>query len=82
MDWVQAGSVAASMAAVDWAWARYAMALADRRAVASSLWAVAILLPSGWAIMSYVHDPMMLVPAAVGAFVGTYVSVKFKGDKQ
>lgn len=78
MDWQAALWVAVAMAVVDWAWAQYSMALADRRAFAGSVWAVLILVPSAWTIMSYVHDPRMLIPAAIGAFVGTYISVKFK----
>lgn len=80
MDWMNWVGVAVAMAVVDWAWARYAIALADRRALAGAVWAVMILLPSAFTITSYVHDPRMLAPAALGAFVGTYVSVKFKKE--
>lgn len=81
MDTVQFISVAIAMAVVDWAWARYSMALADRRAFAGAVWAVLILLPSAFTIVSYVHDPRMLLPAAIGAFVGTYVSVMSKKER-
>ena len=78
MDWLQAVYVFVAMSAVDWAWARYSMALADRRALAGSIWAVVILIPSATVVMSYVHDPAMLIPAGLGAFVGTYLSVHGK----
>ena len=63
MGWLQTIYVFLAMTAVDWAWARYSMALADRRALAGAIWAVVILLPSATVIMAYVHDPAMLAQA-------------------
>ncbi len=62
--------------ALDFVWARHTIACANRKALqASSLSVLLLLIGAGEAIL-YVGDHWMLVPAAAGAFLGTYVSVR------
>jgi hypothetical protein len=52
------------------------------RPLASSIWASAITFLGGVAIINYTNDNMMIIPAVLGAFVGTYVGMKFHiGEK-
>ena len=52
------------------------------RAFAASIWASLITFLGGVAIINYTSNNMMIIPAVLGAFVGTYVGMKFHiGEK-
>ena len=52
------------------------------RPMASSIWASLITFLGGVAVINYTTDNMMIIPAVLGAFVGTYVGMKFHiGEK-
>lgn len=70
--------VFAALFALDFVWAIYTKAISDDRELWASVTAVAIILLSGTAIMKYAHDATMLIPAAFGAFAGTWASIKAK----
>ena len=44
---------------------------------AASIWASLITFLGGIAIINYTNDNMMIIPAVLGAFVGTYIGMKF-----
>ena len=56
----------------------YIKAISDERPFAASSWAVIVTILSSIAVINYVNDNIMLVPALLGAFVGTYVGIVFK----
>lgn len=60
----------------DFVWARYITAIAEARKLHASAWAVALLVLSGVATIAYVNNHWMLIPAAAGAFVGTWFSIR------
>lgn len=62
------------MAALDWLFARYTFAVTARQAARSSGYAAAFIILQGGVIVSYVHNPWMLIPAALGGAIGTYLS--------
>lgn len=52
------------------------------RPMAASVWASLITFLGGVAIINYTSNNMMIIPAVLGAFVGTYVGMKFHiGEK-
>ena len=52
------------------------------RPFAASIWASLITFLGGVAVINYTTDNTMIIPAILGAFVGTYVGMKFHiGDK-
>lgn len=61
--------------ALDYVFARYIKATAEKRPMPAGIWSAAILAFTGFVTVSYVSNPWMLIPAALGAFVGTYLSV-------
>lgn len=75
MNWEAAVIVFVAVAALDWVWARYNIATAQHRVLASGLLSVAIYLLSGIAITQYVGDWRLLLPASLGAMLGTCGSV-------
>lgn len=60
---------------LDIVWARYTLATTHDRPVVAGRNAVCIIILSGIANISFVHDPWMLIPAAAGAFFGTVVGM-------
>lgn len=69
--WVGAATVFAITFALDVVWAWYTAALVAKRIFPASGWAAAIIVLSGANVISFVHDPWMLLPAMAGAFCGT-----------
>lgn len=65
---------------LDFVFARYTRAVTDQQRVAASAWSMAIVFLTGYITVSYVSDWRMLFPAAAGAFVGTFIGVKKKGN--
>lgn len=65
-----------AMTALDFAWAFYTRACADGRAFVAASWAAGLIVLSGAAQIGYTHDPYLLVPAALGAFVGTWSALR------
>lgn len=64
-----------AMAVLDFVWAEYTAAISAGKRLASSTWAVAIILCSGYVTKSYVDNPVLLIPAGAGAFLGTWLAV-------
>ncbi len=70
MTWTHAGAFAL-MFFVDWAWAGYMNAVTARRPLSAGLHSVVLFLLGGLNVLAFVHDPVLLVPGAAGAFLGT-----------
>jgi uncharacterized membrane protein YhaH (DUF805 family) len=66
------------MFALDIVWARYTMSASRERAIEASVWASLIIVLSSIVTISYVSNPWLILPAVAGAFVGTYVGIKYK----
>lgn len=70
-----------SLCALDFVWAKYITATTSKRPTVAAAYASTIIVLSGTAAIGYVNDPVMLVPAAAGAFVGTYFAILSGGTK-
>lgn len=62
--------------AADFCWALYFRHVADRRPVWAGFWSTSCLMLGSVVTISYVHDPILLVPALLGGFAGTFVVVE------
>jgi uncharacterized membrane protein YfcA len=76
MTWVSFPLVFAAMTALDFVFAEYTRATADRHAIKASLWASTIIVLTGFVTTSYVENHWLMIPAAIGAFAGTWLSVR------
>lgn len=75
MSWFsEACGIYAAVFALDFVWVFYTRATVGNHAVKAGLWAVGIILCSGFAQIGYTHDPTLLLPAALGAFTGTWLA--------
>lgn len=68
-------AVFAGVFLLDFVWARYNIATAEKRVLLSATYAAAVYLLSGAATILFVTDPWMLAPGAAGGAVGTAASV-------
>jgi hypothetical protein len=66
-----------SMFVTDIVYTQLLKSVQNDRPLASSIWASAITFLGGIAIINYTNDNMMIIPAVLGAFAGTYVGMKF-----
>lgn len=70
--------VFAAVAFLDFVWARYNMACAEKRIIASGNYAFLIYIASASVVVQYVHELWLIGPAASGAFCGTVASIWMK----
>ena len=66
------------MFATDFAWSLYVTAVKDADPLRASLWAVALFLLGAVAVMGYVRDRWLLLPASLGAALGTWCGVAWQ----
>jgi hypothetical protein len=59
----------------DYVWAKYIASITTATPFVASVWATITIVMGAFVVLSYVHDKRMIVPAAIGAFVGTYLAV-------
>ncbi len=64
------------MVALDYAWGRYTQALTARRASSAATWSVFLFLVGATVTQGYLENQWTLIPAAVGAWVGTWLSAR------
>jgi uncharacterized protein YebE (UPF0316 family) len=79
-SWTTAATVFVVYVFFDILYALYVICVSKRQAIAAS--AISSLLYSlgAYGVMNYLHNILYLIPLAIGAFIGTYVAVKYLGD--
>lgn len=79
MNWLwlaKSVAVFVSMGAADICWTRYMQRVASKEPVVAGMWSAGIVAIGAVSVMAYVNDPLYLIPAGLGAFVGTWWSVR------
>lgn len=66
-----------AMMLLDYCYGEYTKAAADRRPLPAALWAMALFVIGCFVTSNWLSDPLLVAPAALGAFAGTYFSVRF-----
>jgi hypothetical protein len=66
-----------AMFATDYAWSLYVAAIKNGLALPASGWAVALFLLGAVTVLGYTKNRWLLIPAALGAFAGTWAGVAF-----
>lgn len=72
----------AALAITDACWAIYISSVASQKTVHASCWAVLLFLSGAVAVISYTTNHWLLLPAAAGAFVGTWAGVWWASLKE
>jgi len=66
----------------DTLWAMYIRRTNLGKALSASSLSAVIVLTAGVVAIEYVNNNWYLIPAALGAFVGTYITIKFDNRKK
>jgi flagellar motor component MotA len=66
-----------AMVTLDLVWAAYTLKVQDKKPALAGMYASAIMIINAVVTLSYINDPWMLLPVMAGAFVGTYVGVRY-----
>lgn len=59
----------------DWLWTQYTMAVYYRDGAAAGGYSALIILLGSFVTLSYIQDKRYLIPAMIGAFLGTYLAI-------
>lgn len=78
MSWWLFFTVFIITAITDGFWAMYFIAMEKREATQAAFWSSLIMLCMAVNVVSYVESKWYILPAVLGAFVGTYFIVKYK----
>ncbi len=76
IDLAQWVAVFGGMVILDFIWVGYVKALQVSTALRAGAWAGFMIVTSGFVQISYVSDHWLLIPAGLGAFVGTWSAVE------
>ena len=71
-----------SVAIADICWVHYFIKVEERKAVIAGWWSVGIIGLGAISVEGYVHDPTLIIAAMIGAFIGTYITIKFNMHKK
>jgi hypothetical protein len=75
MAWV---STFAAIFLLDIVYTYYLRCVANNQVMAASLWSVACYLLGSYAVIEYTSNNLLMIPAMLGAFCGTYAGMKLK----
>ena len=62
---------------IDIVWAKYTQAIAKNNVLAASSCATIIPILSAFVVLQYIHNIYVLIPMAIGSFIGTYIALKY-----
>lgn len=72
---IRALAVFLAVAVADGLWTRWAVAAGAGQALPAALYSSAIVVVSAFVTLAYLRDRLYIIPAVLGAFLGTYYSV-------
>jgi hypothetical protein len=73
--WWKSSAVIGATAISDFVWARYIASISLGGPMVAGLWAAATIVLGAYIVVSYVGDRRLILPAGIGAFIGTYLAV-------
>lgn len=73
--------VALAVALADVCWTMFFIETSNSHATKASVWSALIILCGSYSTVSYVQDNRLIIAAMIGAFIGTYLTIKFKKSK-
>lgn len=70
-----------SMFLVDICWAKYFIFVGKHKAFPAAFWGSMIMIFGAFTTINYVDDRTLLIPAFIGGFIGTYLTVHREAKK-
>ena len=80
-SWMTFITVAIAVALADVCWTMYFIETANKNAVKASVWSSLIMLCTSFAVSAYVSEKIYIGAAIIGAFIGTWATIKFHNKK-
>ena len=80
--WLQFALVFVMMTLADVCWTFYFIKINEMKSIPAGIWGSAIYVCGAFGVLSYTQDKTLIIPAVIGAFVGTYLTVEYKKRKQ
>ena len=77
MYWLNFGLVVMFTILTDICWGLYIMKVGEKKALPASIWGAIIPFLSANTILMYVDDHSFMWAAVIGAFIGTYITIKY-----
>jgi hypothetical protein len=71
-----------AMILTDVCWTVYFMKVEERKSIAAGIWSASIMLAGAVVTTNYVEDKSLLIPALIGAFIGTAGTVEYKKKRK
>jgi hypothetical protein len=66
---------------VDICWAKYFIHVNKHNPLPAASWGSLILVFGAFVTIEYVHDKTLIIPAFIGGFIGTYITVYRERNK-
>jgi hypothetical protein len=60
----------------------YLRAIADGKAIVASSWSIVVTILGALVVINYTTNHVLLIPAALGAFCGTFVGMRLKKKEE
>lgn len=70
------------MMLADVTWTYYFIEVEARRPAQAGAWSALIILFGAFTAVNYMQDRRLIVAAMIGAFLGTYLTVRYKKSKE
>ncbi|MEK6685043.1 MAG: hypothetical protein AABY99_01495 [Pseudomonadota bacterium] len=67
-----------AMAVADVCWTLYFIDVEERKAHAAAFWSAMIILVTAFTVTSYVENKIYIAAAFIGAYLGTFGTIKWK----
>lgn len=80
-DWTTALIVFVVYVIFDILYALYVICVSRRLPLAAATTGALLYSLGAVGVMNYTHNALYLIPLSLGAFIGTYIAVKYLGDK-
>ncbi len=71
-----------AMAITDICWTYYFIKIGERKSIQAGVWAILLFLSGAIVTTNYVGDNTLIIAAAVGSFIGTWITVEYKKKKE
>lgn len=79
-SWTTAATVFVVYVLFDILYALYVLCVSRKQAIASSAISAVLYSLGAYGVRSYMNNHWYVVPLALGAFIGTYIAVKYLGE--
>jgi hypothetical protein len=75
-------SVFLAVMIADVCWTFYFIKIEERKSLAAGIWGAGVYLCGAFAVVSYTTDRSLIIPAVLGAILGTWATVEYKKRKE